>query len=296
MSYRPMFAGCAHRNRTEPSIGQDRRPKIGSSVLRPGLRHGKGRPIEDKPALPLRFLAAGPAARGFARGTRANPEGAHRIYLETGRKTGDARRSQCCRPYGWHTFPARRCGGKARPCALRNANLAYANLERANLIGADLGGACLTGPISGRPASGANLDAAQSMRRVSSARTWSCRDDKGGVAASPLQGADMSGINLEGADLRDADLRDANLRGANLRRAHMDRADLRAARLGGAFLDGASLRQVDLRGAYLRVARFDGADLSAADLRDTQGLVRAQLATALSLTDSRLPTGLSAPE
>jgi Uncharacterized low-complexity proteins len=59
----------------------------------------------------------------------------------------------------------------------------------------------------------------------------------------------------------------------------MDRADLRAARLGGAFLDGASLRQVDLRGAYLRVARFDGADLSAADLRDTQGLVRAQLAT-----------------
>jgi uncharacterized protein YjbI with pentapeptide repeats len=72
----------------------------------------------------------------------------------------------------------------------------------------------------------------------------------------------------------------------------MDRADLRAARLGGAFLDGASLRQ----GAYLRLARFDGADLSAADLRDAQGLVRAQLATALCLTDSRLPTGLSAPE
>ena len=44
------------------------------------------------------------------------------------------------------------------------------------------------------------------------------------------------------------------------------------------------------------LAQFDGADLSAADLRDTQGLVRAQLATALSLTDSRLPTGLSAPE
>jgi uncharacterized protein YjbI with pentapeptide repeats len=56
------------------------------------------------------------------------------------------------------------------------------------------------------------------------------------------------------------------------------------------------LRQVDLRGAYLRVARFDGADLSAADLRDTEGLVRAQLGTALSLTDSRLPTELSAPE
>jgi hypothetical protein len=60
----------------------------------------------------------------------------------------------------------------------------------------------------------------------------------------------------------------------------LDGADLRAARLGGAFLDGASLRQADLRGAYVRVARFDGADLSAADLRDTQGLVRAQLAAA----------------
>jgi uncharacterized protein YjbI with pentapeptide repeats len=56
------------------------------------------------------------------------------------------------------------------------------------------------------------------------------------------------------------------------------------------------LRQVDLRGAYLRQARFDGADLTAADLRDTQGLVAAQLATALSLIDSRLPSGLSAAE
>jgi uncharacterized protein YjbI with pentapeptide repeats len=56
------------------------------------------------------------------------------------------------------------------------------------------------------------------------------------------------------------------------------------------------LRQVDLRGAYLRLARFDGADLSAADLRDTQGLVRAQLATARCLIDSRLPTGLSAAD
>ena len=85
-------------------------------------------------------------------------------------------------------------------------------------------------------------------------------------------------------------------RGASLRQARLDRADFKAARLGGAFLNGASLREADLRGAYLRVARLDGADLSAADLRDTEGLVRAQLAAALSLTDTRLPTNLSAEE
>jgi HSP20 family molecular chaperone IbpA len=42
--------------------------------------------------------------------------------------------------------------------------------------------------------------------------------------------------------------------------------------------------------------RLDGSDLSAADLRETQGLVGAQLAATRGLTDSRLPAGLSAPE
>jgi uncharacterized protein YjbI with pentapeptide repeats len=56
------------------------------------------------------------------------------------------------------------------------------------------------------------------------------------------------------------------------------------------------LRAADRRGAYLRVARLDGADLSAADLRNAEGLVNAQLGSALCLTDARLPAELSAEE
>jgi hypothetical protein len=72
-----------------------------------------------------------------------------------------------------------------------------------------------------------------------------------------------------------------------------EEAPVHHVRVDGFFIDRHPVT-TDLRGAYLRVARLDGADLSAADLRHTQGLVGAQLAAALCLTDARLPVGLSA--
>jgi hypothetical protein len=44
------------------------------------------------------------------------------------------------------------------------------------------------------------------------------------------------------------------------------------------------------------VAQLDGADLTAADLRDAEGLVRAQLAAARCLTGARLPAELTAED
>ena len=69
---------------------------------------------------------------------------------------------------------------------------------------------------------------------------------------------------------------------------------MRGARLGGAVLVQASLRNADLRAAYLRVAKLDGADVRGADLRDTVGLTPAQIESARTDGDTRLPEDLMA--
>ena len=223
---------------------------------------------------------------------------AHRLYIQSGRKRGTRANLSAAELAGHDLSGMLLRRIKLDHALLRNANLAAADLQQANLIGADLRGARLAGADLGAARiSGANLQAADIEEAVLvGADLEFAMMARAVLRRARLRGADMSGVNLDGADLREADLREVNLRGASLRQARLDHADLRAARLGGAFLNGASLRAADLRGAYLRVARLDGADLSAADLRNAEGLVSAQLGSALCLTDARLPADLSAGE
>jgi uncharacterized protein YjbI with pentapeptide repeats len=94
--------------------------------------------------------------------------------------------------------------------------------------------------------------------------------------------ADFSRENLEGADLIDARLQDALLNKTILKRSELILADLR----------GASLLQADLREANLLGTQFQRANLQAAILKDSTGLVSAQLAGS-NLLGAALPEAIS---
>ncbi len=115
-----------------------------------------------------------------------------------------------------------------------------------------------------------------------------------------LQDVDLGRANLWNAHFERANLRDANLEEAYLDGAFLQGADLRDARLKGAHFEGAHLQGADLRGAHfqgshLNHAHFDEADTTGADFRFTdlskaEGLLDAQVESALTDGTTQRPT------
>jgi uncharacterized protein YjbI with pentapeptide repeats len=123
-----------------------------------------------------------------------------------------------------------------------------------------------------------------------------------------LRDADLNGIDLWGADLWNANLREAQLwqaklTGASLGRANLSEASLWKADLEGAYLwkanlEGANLteanlEQANLEGSNLKGANFQQTNLINADLRQSVGLTRQQLSTAICDETTQLPDYLT---
>lgn len=122
-------------------------------------------------------------------------------------------------------------------------------------------------------------------------------------ALSPLDRIKAGEINCPGCDLSGADLshqcvKEGDLRGANFDRvtAHymcMSYANFAGATFRGADLTGVNLSHSDLSGADLSGAKLDIALLKGADLSAAKGLTQAQLDTACSDADTKLPEGFT---
>jgi hypothetical protein len=105
----------------------------------------------------------------------------------------------------------------------------------------------------------------------------------------------LHGANLNGADLRGAELREAlfwwtRLIGTDLRGAQLDRADFQGALLWRTDLRGADFGRANLGGADL-----EGADLRGVDLRGVENLTEAQVASARTDENTKLPDYLTSP-
>lgn len=160
--------------------------------------------------------------------------------------------------------------------AARRAELA--RLPRIDLSGRDLVGVSAeNSELSRVDFTGANLTGAN--------LPWAL------LEGATLQRADLTDLWAYYADFARANFTDARMTGANLEWSDLSgaaliRADLRGANLSGANLVGADLSGADLRGAKLiraklHRARLDATVLFDADLTDADGLIPAQLATAI---------------
>lgn len=144
-----------------------------------------------------------------------------------------------------------------------------------------------------RPAADGTSDA--SGTRLDLSRAGLCR---AGLPAARLSGVRLRGACFAGAELWKVELRGADLSGARLARANLSGADLDGATLAGANLSGANLEY-----ATARSASFSGADLTrvdltfahleAADLSDVTGLTGAQIESAYTDPQTKLPVGFA---
>lgn len=123
------------------------------------------------------------------------------------------------------------------------------------------------------------LPARDVVRILEQHREWLDSRGEAGIQA------DLSRENLEGADLIDARLQNALLNKTNLKRAELILADVREA----------SLLQANLEETSLLGTQFQGANLQAAILKNSTGLVSAQLA-GTNLFGAVLPETISPSE
>lgn len=161
-----------------------------------------------------------------------------------------------------------------RGARLTHANLTGSNLQNANLAGADLTGADLAG---------ARLGAAS----LSGAKLLEAQLEHAQLKGANLRYAIVTGARLAEADLESADLRDAYVDHAHLAGAVLRRTDFCGATLDGADLETADLTDADLHQSSLRNAKLTGALLCGADLRETTGLLGAQLERAVADSSTR---------
>jgi uncharacterized protein YjbI with pentapeptide repeats len=200
------------------------------------------------------------------------------------------------------------------------ADLTSADLRNVDLSDADLGDADLTmvisGGIIGKPLrlpemwklvagfligpesdlDGADLHGAH-LERVDLRSSSLYRAD---LRSSLLIGADLTDANLDFANLSDANLRGAVLFRTALYNVHLKSADLSGTIMTGADLSFADLAFADLTNADLtfadlRFADLSGANLSGADLSRARDLTQAQVDSAITDSNTRLPSGLHLP-
>jgi uncharacterized protein YjbI with pentapeptide repeats len=193
---------------------------------------------------------------------------------------------------------------------LRGADLTGAILVEADLSKADLGPLPNLDPSKARPTlmSGVDLtDADLTASNLSEVHLGPTDPDPETklVRTSKLVRARLDGSVLAGADLTAADLSSASLRRAvltavpdagavdRMRSAVLVQARLESADLTDSDLTDADLANADLRGAILAGARLERANLRGADLSGAVGLTDEQIATAITDTNTRLPSSIT---
>ena len=161
---------------------------------------------------------------------------------------------------------------------LQNANLRGARLALADFRGADLTGADLRE---------ANLDGADFQwgpLRLTTERI------QGATPENPSRRT-----QLNEADIRVATLRNAHFQGTDLTNADFEGADLTGSHFSRAFALDADDRFIDdiLFSTVLTGANFRRSNIGGADFRNSVGLTRAQVNSAISDETTRLPDCLS---
>lgn len=102
----------------------------------------------------------------------------------------------------------------------------------------------------------------------------------------------LRGMSFPGFEHNGADLRRVDATGANFSRARLMGANLADAILVDADLSGADLTGANLRGADLTNAKMGRAILRGADLRDTRGLTKRMLDSAVTDSKTKRPDSM----
>ncbi|WP_371571337.1 pentapeptide repeat-containing protein [Streptomyces canus] len=169
---------------------------------------------------------------------------------------------------------------------LRGLHLAGARLHGADLTDADLMGATLTdADLSKATLTRANLHSAS----LTGAQLVEAQFSRAYLVGAKLTGATMFRATLTNADLTAATLTGANLFSATLTEADLTGATLTSANLGSASLTEARLSGAKLTEVSLREATLTKADLRASDLSTAKSLVPAQITSARTDEDTKLP-------
>jgi uncharacterized protein YjbI with pentapeptide repeats len=100
---------------------------------------------------------------------------------------------------------------------------------------------------------------------------------------------------MYGADFRFAHLDGANLQAARADRSFFWKAHLKGANLMGASLDFATFDDADLRNAQFKDASFHQTSLAGADLSGATGLTQRQVDEARGNMLTKLPEGIIRP-